>query len=584
MLSVVRELKEALGKALKQVVSVEEALVVTPAAAKFNTDFISPIALTIFNKHKKSGAFGFTNPKALADKIHENLELPRVLSKVEVANNGFLNFFVSEEWLGSNITQVCREGQVVLDLDIPRVKTLVDFSSPNIAKEMHVGHLRSTIIGDSICRCLEFLGFPVMRVNHLGDWGTQFGMLLTYLMDTYPDWETTSPDISNLETFYKAAKKRFDEDSDFKERSRLKVVELQSGEEQAMKAWRYIYKVSREYLQIIYDRLEIELEDYGESFYNPMLESVTKELSEKGLVEESEGALCLSVKVCEVPLMMRKKDGGYGYDSTDLAAARYRLQEIDVKRVIYVTDNGQANHFYSIFEAAQAAGWHLPPETRMDHAGFGVVLGPDGKKFKTREGESVKLIDLLNEAKTRAKDRLTQRSEEPGMGQQTYLQPETFEQAAEDIGIAAIKYYDLRQNRNSSYKFEFEKMLDPRGNTAVYLLYAYARICSILDKAGEEAVATALGAQCVITTTQEKSLALFISRFPDVIETVIDELALHKLCDLIYEISVKFSEFYNHCKVIGSEQQDSRIQLCVSTKLTMKKIFELLGVKPQERL
>ncbi|CAG9326331.1 unnamed protein product [Blepharisma stoltei] len=584
MQSIIGVIKHNLLQAIQAAVPVTEPIIVTPAAAKFKTDFISPIALAIFNKHKKEGCFGFKNPQELAQAISSHITQNEVIQSIEVAGNGFLNIHIQPEYLASLIHSISASGKLQVNLNVERQKVLVDFSSPNIAKEMHVGHLRSTIIGDAICRCLEFLGHEVLRTNHLGDWGTQFGMLLTYLNDTYPDWETNAPDISDLETFYKAAKGRFDQEPEFKERSRLKVVDLQGGEENAIKAWKYIYKVSRDYLQIIYDRLDIKIEDCGESFYNPMLPGITQELVEKGFAVQSEGALCFHVPGFELPLMVQKSDGGYGYDSTDLAAAKYRLLDLGVKRAIYVTDMGQNPHFLTIFEAAKLIGWHRPPETRMDHAGFGVVLGEDGKKFKTRSGESVKLITLLDEAHSRAKEQLLKRSNEPEIGQQTHLNPSDFENAAEAIGVSAIKYYDLKQNRISTYEFSFDRMLDPRGNTAVYLIYAYARICSILDKAGQEAVSAALGSPCILTASQERALALWICRFPDTLETVIEELSLNKLCDLIYEVTTKFSEFYSNCKVIGSPEQASRLQLCLATKFMLLESFTLLGIKPLERI
>jgi arginyl-tRNA synthetase len=295
MKSIIGMLRDLISQAAQKTIPVIETVQITPAGAKINADFVSPVALTIYNKHKASGCFGISGVKELAALIQSHIEPSPLVSSIQVAGNGFLNIFIDPDFLAYQITELARNN-LRLDLTIPRSKVLVDFSSPNIAKEMHVGHLRSTIIGDSICRCLEFLGHDVMRVNHLGDWGTQFGMLLSYLIEAYPDWETQNPDISDLGVFYKAAKKRFDSDLEFKERSRLKVVDLQSGEEQAMKAWRYIYKVSRDYLQIIYDRLNITIEDYGESFYNPMLVGIKEELVEKGFAIENEGAIIFNVE------------------------------------------------------------------------------------------------------------------------------------------------------------------------------------------------------------------------------------------------------------------------------------------------
>jgi arginyl-tRNA synthetase len=584
MQSIIGRLKHILAEAVRSTLPIEEVPVITPGTSKTPGDFVSPVALSIFNRYKKEGCFGYSNAFQLANTISQHLPASDIVERIEVAQNGFMNIFIQNAFVINTLTGLVRTNSVEVNLQSTPCKILVDFSSPNIAKEMHVGHLRSTIIGDAICKCLEYLGHDVLRVNHLGDWGTQFGMLLCYLLEEYPDWESNPPDISNLEAFYKAAKKRFDSDEDFKTRSRLKVVDLQSGNEEAVKIWKFICKVSRDYLQIIYDRLGITIQDCGESFYNSMLPGLVEELREQGYITESDGALIFPLSGHTVPLMAQKSDGGYGYDSTDLAAAKYRLLTLGAKRVIYVTDVGQAPHFYMIFDAAKLVGWHRPPETRMDHAGFGVVLGPDGKKFKTRTGEAIKLSDLLDEAKSRALQQLTKRSEDQGMGQTTHLDQEQFEEAAELMGTAAIKYYDLRQNRISTYAFAFDKMLDPRGNTAVYLIYAYARICSILTKAGSEAVERGVNSELQITTPHERALALLLCRFPDILETVVDELALNKVCDLLYEISVKYSEFYNACKVIDSPEQDSRLQLCLATKLMMFKLFHLLGIKPLEKI
>lgn len=570
-------------RAVRQSFPMQEEAVVTPGTAQQKADFVSPSALKIFSQNKASGCFGKANAKEVAQTIASNLAANELIERVDVASNGFLNITITNQWLESNITTVGRLETVEVQKP-PRQRILVDFSSPNIAKEMHVGHLRSTIIGDSDCRCFEYLGHDVRRVNHLGDWGTQFGMLLSFMLEEYPDYQTNPPDISDLESFYKRAKKRFDEDPAFKEKSRLRVVELQAGSPQALEIWGYICKVSKDYLQVIYRRLGIVIEDVGESFYNSMLSGLVTDLRARGLVVESEGALIFPLPGQPVPLMVQKTDGGYGYDSTDLAAVRYRLLDLQMERCVYVTDSGQLPHFQQVFEAATICGWHHPPTTRLDHGGFGVVLGSDGKRFKTRSGDAVKLIALLDEAKARALEQLKKRSEDPAAGHNTHLSGEAFEAASELIGIAAIKYYDLKQNRVSTYSFDFDKMLDPKGNTAVYLIYAYARICSILEKAGAEALTTAKATEFRVTQPSERALALLINRFPDVLDMAVEELAVHRLCDLLYEVSVKYSEFYNNCRVLGAEEQSSRLLLCISTKAMMKQLFTLLGITPLEKI
>jgi arginyl-tRNA synthetase len=586
MQSVVRLLKDQLAGAIRRVTQAEELPAINPAPGNVSADFVSPTALKLYNTNKKTGAFGNASAQELAGKLRDQLltEAGHLVETVEVAGNGFLNISVKNGFLEHSVTQIVHSSRISIGDDVGVQNVLVDFSSPNIAKEMHVGHLRSTIIGDSICKVFEFLGHRVKRVNHLGDWGTQFGMLLSYLTENFPDHETNPPDISDLELFYIQAKQVFDADAAFKERSKQRVVELQAGDEASMKIWRYICKVSREYLQTVYDRLHVTLEDYGESFYNAMLPSVVEELTGKGIAIENEGALCVFIPKKEPPLMLRKTNGSYGYDSTDLAAVRFRLLEEAADRVIYVTDTGQYPHFEMIFEAAKLAGWHTPPRTRLDHAGFGVVLGADGKRLRTRDGKTIKLKLLMDEARQKARDQLESRNTDQTIGMHTHLTSTDFEAASEHIGIAAIKYFDLKQNRISDYKFTFEKVLDPKGNTAVYLLYAYARICSILDKAGEEAVVNARASTLAVTCVHERNLAFKLARLPDVLDTVAEELFIHKLCDLQYDISVTFSEFYNHCKVLGSPEQNSRLMLCLATKLMMHQIFNLLGIEPLERL
>lgn len=586
MQSVIRLLKEQLTGAIRLVTQLEEIPGINPAPASVPADFVCPTALKLYNMNKKTGSFGTSSAQDLAGRLKDQLlaGAGHLIETVEVAGNGFLNISVKNAFLEHAVTQVVQTSQISIGYDVGIQTVLVDFSSPNIAKEMHVGHLRSTIIGDSICRVLEFLGHRVKRVNHLGDWGTQFGMLLTFLTENFPDWEVNPPDISDLETFYIQAKQRFDADNEFKERSKQRVVELQAGDDNSIKAWKYICKVSRDYLQTVYDRLNITLEDYGESFYNSMLPSVVEELVGKGVAVVNDGALCVFIPKKEPPLMLRKTNGSYGYDSTDIAAVRYRILEEGADRVIYVTDTGQYPHFELIFAAAQLSGWHNPPRTRLDHAGFGVVLGEDGKRLRTRDGKTIKLKLLMDEARQKARDQLEARNTDQGIGQQTHVVQTDFEAASEHIGIAAIKYFDLKQNRTSDYKFAFDKVLDPKGNTAVYLLYAYARICSILDKAGEEAIEAARASTLSITCPHERNLAFKLVRLPDVVDTVAEELFIHKLCDLQYDISVTFSEFYNQCKVIGSPEQNSRLMLCLGTKLTMHKIFNLLGIEPLERL
>jgi len=467
--------------------------------------------------------------------------------------------------------------------DTPRKRVVVDFSSPNIAKEMHVGHLRSTIIGESTCRILEFCGHEVHRLNHVGDWGTQFGMLIEYMKEKFPNFQEELPDISDLQEFYKASKKRFDEDEAFKEKARRSVVDLQAGGEFARGAWQKICDVSRVAFQKIYARLGVTVFERGESFYNSLIPPLVEDLKLRGLVNDSNGAMCMfTPRVSEIPLMAVKSDGGYGYDSTDLAAIYHRLFIMRADWIIYITDMGQELHFHMIFDAALQAGWHRPPATRVDHMGFGVVQGDDKKKFKTRSGETVKLSDLLDEAVERAHNEIKTRVQD--QGEMAFIKDEDeMLSAANQLGIAAVRYFDMKQNRTSPYVFSYERMLDPKGNSAVFLFYAYARIRQIQKKAGVD-VATIDPSEFKITHPSERDLALKVLRFADTIEAILGDLHLHQLTDYLWEICNAYTAFNRDCKVIGSPEMKSRLLLCEATRKVLLKAFFLLGFEPLERI
>ena len=496
--------------------------------------------------------------------------------------------------------------ETVLDVDEVDYKAdskkhvIVDFSSPNIAKELHVGHLRSTIIGESTCRILEMIGHDVTRLNHTGDWGTQFGMLIEYMSDTYPDYMTNMPDLLDLQGFYKAAKSKFGDESDnsgFKQRAQKRVVALQSGDEESLAAWKIICEISRKEFQIIYDKLGITLEERGESFYNDMIGPLLEAPEVKPHLEISDGATVhwstfdkhwIPRKVDgdlekggPVPLILRKADGGYGYDSTDMAAIHHRLITSKADWVIYITDLGQEAHFFRVFAMAETVGWHKKPQTRVDHMGFGVVQGSDGRRFRTSYGESVKLIDLLDEAARRAKVELKRRAEEPGSNLE--LSEKEFDEAAEQIGYGAVRYFDLKQNRKTNYKFDYDAMLDPKGNTAVYLFYAYARILSVQRKSGKD-IKQIPSQKLTTTSDSERELLLHILKFPHVIEMVLQELYLNWLTDYVYELCNKLTTFYTENRVLGVEEEDSRLLLCEAARKCLEKCFFLLGLRPLERI
>ncbi len=419
-------------------------------------------------------------------------------------------------------------------------------------------------------------------------------MLIGYMREQYPDFLNNPPQLTDLEAFYKAAKKRFDEDPEFKKRSQLNVVQLQAGDPDSLKVWSSICDISRQYFMQIYKRLGITNNEYGESFYNNMIPGVIKELEDKGLIKVDDGAKCIFVEGFPEPVIAVKSDGGYNYDSTDLAAVRYRLLDLKADRSIYITDSGQEGHFFKIFKVAQLAGWFDPKKQRLDHMGFGVVLGDDGKKFKTRSGEAVKLLVLLDEAKERALNVLKGRLE-AGEGkegketqeQKSNLAPEEIDQAAEKIGTAAIKYFDLKQNRISTYKFSFDNMLDQKGNTPVYLMYAYARVCSLLRKSGlsgDDLKKLAKENGFKITHPHERVLAIALLRFPEILEAVVDDLAINKLCDLIYDVCVRLSEGYAKYRILDDPNKNSRILLIEATRLVLQKSFYMVGIDPLEKI
>jgi arginyl-tRNA synthetase len=522
---------------------------------------------------------GIKNPRDFGMAVVANIDkdVRSMFKSIDVAPQGFINLSLTDEFLEGTVKQSLMEGIHYTPTEPPK-KVLIDYSSPNIAKDMHVGHLRSTIIGESIARLLEFAGHQVERVNHLGDWGTQFGMLIEYM--TLLNMDTTADrSISDLQNFYKGARTKFESDEDFKKRAQLMVVKLQSGDKEAKAAWKVLCDISREAFSVIYDRLDVHLVERGESFYNDMIMPVVEELREKGLLQESEGAQCVFTSVEDNPLMAVKADGGFGYDSTDLAAAKYRLVTCENDWVVILTDAGQSGHFKQIFEAADRAGW-TEGGKRMDHLGLGMVQGEDGKKFKTRSGQTVKLIDLLNIARDRAKAELVGRVKEGASS----LNPKEIEKAALVIGTASVKYFDLKQSRSSDYQFDFDRMLDPKGNTAVYLLYAYARISSILAKSSDSPQPDTHLDSLKLEHKTERALALELAKFPDVISMMVNDLYLHRLPEYMWSLANKFSSFYKDCKIIGSPEQASRILLVQATKNTLQTSFYLLGIEPLEKM
>ncbi|MDH6099475.1 arginine--tRNA ligase [Anabaenopsis sp. FSS-46] len=578
------KLQQALVTAFGAEYAGVDPILVTASNPKFG-DYQANVALSL---SKKLGQ----QPRAIASAIVEKLDVSEFCETPEIAGPGFINLKLKTSYLETQLNAIQADSR----LGIPKAENpkreVVDFSSPNIAKEMHVGHLRSTIIGDCIARILEFQGHDVLRLNHVGDWGTQFGMLITYLREVYPEALTTANalNIGDLVSFYRQAKQRFDEDEAFQDKARQEVVRLQAGAEDTLHAWKLLCEQSRREFQVIYDLLDVQLNERGESFYNPLLPCVVEDLATSGLLVENQGAKVVFLEGFTnregepLPLIVQKSDGGYNYATTDLAALRYRIQEDQAQRIIYVTDSGQSNHFAQFFQVACKAGW-VPDHVELVHVPFGLVLGEDGKKFKTRAGDTVRLRDLLDEAVIRARTDLEGRLKE-----EERPEPEEFiSEVAKVVGISAVKYADLSQNRTSDYIFSYDKMLDLKGNTAPYMLYAYARIQGISRKGGINFSELGDNVQVLLQHQTELALAKYLLQLDEVITTVEQELLPNRLCEYLYELSKKFNQFYDRnqgVRVLEAEEplRTSRLILCDLTARTLKLGLDLLGIPVLERM
>lgn len=520
------------------------------------------------------------NPREVGQQVLKNVAPNPLISNLELSGPGFINIVLSKDFIRQQVTNLILTG--VMPPPATPVQVVVDFSSPNIAKEMHVGHLRSTIIGDSIARLLEFLGHKVLRLNHLGDWGTQFGMLIAHLQDTFPNFATEPPPIADLQEFYKESKKRFDEDEEFKKRAYEAVVKLQAYEPLHKKGWEEICEISRKEFMKVYERLQIRIIDRGESFYQERMVKLVKELNDAGLLEEDDGRKVMFGEGTDVPLTVVKSDGGFTYDTSDMACLKHRIDEEKADWIVYVTDAGQSQHFKSFLACAKKAGFYNDVKTRVDHVTFGVVLGEDKKKFKTRSGDTVRLIDLLNEGLQRSEEKLKEKD------RHTVLSPEEFEKARDAVAYGCIKYADLCHDRSRDYIFSFDRMLDFRGNTAAYLLYALTRIRSIIRTAGvkpEEIEAEAKKGAIALEHEKEWKLARTILKLPDVLVQITQDLYLHPLCEFLYEVSTVFTEFYDNCYCVEKDQSGNivkinmnRILLCEATAQIMEKCFSILGI------
>jgi arginyl-tRNA synthetase len=529
------------------------------------------------------------NPRAIAEKIVATVELDNSFEPLSIAGPGFINITIKPEAIAQQIKLVHQDERLGVEKSNHPQNIVVDFSSPNIAKEMHVGHLRSTIIGDSIARILEFRGHHVLRLNHVGDWGTQFGMLIAYLRTEKPEVLTTANavDIGDLVTLYKQAKIKFDNDLEFQEQARNEVVKLQSKNPESIHAWQLLCEQSRKEFEIIYDLLDIKLSERGESFYNPFLPEIINLLEAENILTEDQGAKCVFLdgfinKQGEpLPLIVQKSDGGYNYATTDLAAIKYRVQEDQAHRIIYVTDAGQSNHFAQVFQVAKKANF-APENVELVHVPFGLVLNEKGQKIKTREGETIKLKDLLNEAINRAKQDLENRLNEDNRQEVE----EFINQVSTTVGLSAVKYADLSQNRTTDYRFSYDKMLDLKGNTAPYLLYAYVRVQGISRKGEIDLDQLSIEDNLILNENSELVLAKHILQLDYIVKEVEQDLLPNRLCLYLFELSQKFNQFYDQCPILQAEEKVkiSRLVLADLTAKVIKLGLSLLGISVLERM
>jgi arginyl-tRNA synthetase len=501
------------------------------------------------------------SPRDVAARLVEALDLDDLCETPEIAGPGFINLTLRMSTLAAAVN----EPQTFTKR---QQKVVVDYSQPNVAKQMHVGHLRSTVIGDALCNVLQYVGYDVIRQNHVGDWGTQYGMMIEQLLDEGLDAEAL--DLQGLQHLYERSRKHFDADGSFADRSRARVVLLQSGEPETRAIWRRMVDVSLDDFEQVYALLDSNLtrEDVvGESAYNEDLPRIVEELA--GLLTESDGAMCAFLPGFTgrdgqpLPVIVRKSDGGFGYSATDLAAVRHRVSTLHADRIVYVVDHRQALHFEQIFALARTAGW-LPPTTTAEHVGFGTVLGSNGKPFKTRAGGTVKLTTLLNEAVARADSLLEGRE---GIDRKA---------TAKAVGIGAVKYADLSSDRGNDYVFDLDRMVAMTGNTGPYLQYAHARLSRLLSKAGAQS-----GEVTELKEPAEERLALLLTGFADVVVQVAETLQPHRLCTYLYDVATALSSFYEQCPVLTSEgdTRASRIALCTATRRVLQDGLGLLGIE-----
>jgi arginyl-tRNA synthetase len=523
-------------------------------------------------------------PRQLAEQVLTHLDLNGIASKVEIAGPGFINIFLDSAFLAQHVQQALASDR--LGVTQPAKQTVVvDYSAPNVAKEMHVGHLRSTIIGDAAVRTLEFLGHNVIRANHVGDWGTQFGMLIAWLEKQQQE-NAGEMALADLEGFYRDAKKHYDEDEAFAERARSYVVKLQGGNEYFREMWRKLVDITMSQNQLTYDRLNVTLtrdDVMGESLYNPMLPGIVADLKAKGLAVESEGATVVFLDEYKnkegepMGVIIQKKDGGYLYTTTDIACAKYRYETLHADRVLYYIDSRQHQHLMQAWTIVRKAGY-VPESVPLEHHMFGMMLGKDGKPFKTRAGGTVKLADLLDEALERARRLVAEKNPD--------MPADELEKLANAVGIGAVKYADLSKNRTTDYIFDWDNMLAFEGNTAPYMQYAYTRVLSVFRKADIDESALA-NAQVIISEDREAQLAARLLQFEETLTVVAREGTPHVMCAYLYDVAGLFSGFYEHCPILSAENEEirnSRLKLAQLTAKTLKLGLDTLGIETVERM
>ncbi|MCE9992614.1 arginine--tRNA ligase [Enterobacter sp.] len=523
-------------------------------------------------------------PRQLAELVLTHLDLNGIASKTEIAGPGFINIFLDPAFLASHVDAALKSDR--LGVTKPDAQTVVvDYSAPNVAKEMHVGHLRSTIIGDASVRTLEFLGHKVIRANHVGDWGTQFGMLIAYLEKQQQE-NAGEMALADLEGFYREAKKHYDEDEAFAERARSYVVKLQGGDTYFLEMWRKLVDITMSQNQLTYNRLNVTLtrdDVMGESLYNPMLPGIVADLKAKGLAVESEGATVVFLDEYKnkegepMGVIIQKKDGGYLYTTTDIACAKYRYETLHADRVLYYIDSRQHQHLMQAWTIVRKAGY-VPDSVPLEHHMFGMMLGKDGKPFKTRAGGTVKLADLLDEALERARRLVAEKNPD--------MPADELEKLANAVGIGAVKYADLSKNRTTDYVFDWDNMLAFEGNTAPYMQYAYTRVLSVFRKANIDESALA-NAAVVISEDREAQLAARLLQFEETLGVVARDGTPHVMCSYLYDLAGLFSGFYEHCPILSAENEDvrnSRLKLAQLTAKTLKLGLDTLGIETVERM